>query len=292
MAKYISQLAVSINSVEEQSLRNRGFMQVNVNLNKGAGGKDIYLWYKKGSSAITRLQLTFNDDMITGLRNAGYTQISKDLNAGAGGNEIYLWYFQGSGEYDIPIVDITATVDLENEAAKFQYGWQRLACDVARNVGFNWIHIWVRREEQPYICDVTATDSHGADADLFKQGYIRMDETTNRGAIGSPVFIWFRQTTNPDKAIIDLKVSITKDESHSYQQQYYKAVSVNLNEGSNRAPVSLWYKKEGSSNPIQLITLIVNEKLISEYEKVGVTVIPKNLNAGCDRCEEFLCYKQ
>ncbi|XP_028461660.1 uncharacterized protein LOC114573588 [Perca flavescens] len=194
---YISELNVSLNVSEEQFLQSQGFKKISVDLNKGAGGNDIFLWYKKGSVPITRVQFTFNDNMSVGLSNAGYTKVHKDLNANAGGDYIYLWYFRGSGEFHTPIVDIDVTIDPGSEALKFSTGWEKSACDLNRKAGGNWIHTWVKREKQTYICDVSATASYGSDTDFYKAGYIRVDEDTNREAGGPDVFIWYRQTTDP-----------------------------------------------------------------------------------------------
>ncbi|MCQ7550950.1 hypothetical protein NP176_22855, partial [Salmonella enterica] len=294
MAKYISHLEVSTDDAEEQMLQSQGFKKINVDLNKGAGGKSIHLWYKKGScpSSVTKVQLTFNNDMAVGLIDAGYRKIPKDLNAGAGGDPIYLWYFNGSGEYDTPIVDIDVTTTAESEALKFGLGWERLACDLNRRAKGDWIHIWVKREKQTYICDVAATDSFGADADYFKAGYIRVDEDTNRGAGRAFGFIWYRQTTNPERALTHLQISTTDDEYQEFQQQNYQSVSVDLNEGTGGHQVYLWYKKEGCNNPIKAITLLLHTTAVAAYEKAGVTVIQRDLNTGNNGILEYLCLYQ
>ncbi|KAI4797087.1 hypothetical protein KUCAC02_026534 [Chaenocephalus aceratus] len=121
---YITELQVSLNSAEEQSYQSEGFDKINVNLNKGAGGNTVYLWYKYGSVPITKVQVSFSEDMAKGLIEAGYRQVCKGLNAGAGGSDLYLWYFKGTGEFDTPIVEITATADAGNEASKFGVGYE------------------------------------------------------------------------------------------------------------------------------------------------------------------------
>lgn len=94
-----------------KNLQSRGFQKVNVDLNKGVGGNFIYIWYRKqsGQAPISKIQLTFNNEMARGLDRAGYTKIDKDLSVGAGGDYIYLWYYRGSGEFNTPIVDIYVT---------------------------------------------------------------------------------------------------------------------------------------------------------------------------------------
>ncbi|KAG8004727.1 hypothetical protein GBF38_016602 [Nibea albiflora] len=200
---------------------------------------------------------------------------------------------KGSTQYDTPIVEIDVTENAQDEGRKFQDNWERLACDLNRTVKGNWIHIWVKREKQPHICDVTATASFGSGDDYFRQGYIRLDEDTNRGAGGAYVFIWYRQTTNQTNALTDLNVSINAEEYQSLQQQNYELVSVDLNQGTGGKQVYMWYKKEGNqSNPIKNMTLLLNPDAVPVYKRAGVTVITKNLNQGNDAVTEYLCFYQ
>ncbi|KAM8725477.1 uncharacterized protein AB9X84_002260 [Acanthopagrus schlegelii] len=293
MARYITDLNVSINADDEQLYQSQGYKKINVDLNKGARGNTIYLWYKQGNqNPITRVQVTFNDEMAGGLINAGYTKINKNLNAGAGGDYIYLWYYKGSGEFDTPIVEVDVTADTESDAHKVSLGWQRVTGDLNRKARGNWIHVLVKREKQTYICDVAATDSFASDADYWKEGFIRMDEDTNRGAGGSKVFIWYRQTTDPQRALTDLEISIDGDQYQSLQQQNYRLVNVNLNDRAGGNQVYLWYKKEGGKQPIKAIVLLLQPGKVAVYEKNGITVITKNLNAGNWGNYEYLCYRQ
>ncbi|KAI3364079.1 hypothetical protein L3Q82_010908 [Scortum barcoo] len=143
----------------------------------------------------------------------------------------------------------------------------------------------------PYICDVSATDSYGSYTDYFQDGYIRMDEDTNRDAGGSFVFIWYRQTTDSKRALTDLQISTNDREYQSLQQQHYHSVSVNLNEGTRGNKVYLWYKKQ-RCNPIKAVTLLVNMAAVEEYEKAGVSVIKRNLNTDTDGIPEYVCVYQ
>lgn len=291
MAKYITRIDVSLDATQEQSLQSQGFKQIPVDLNKGAGGNSIYIWYKCGSEPITRIQIEFNKEMAAGLANAGYKKVDKDLNAGAGGNIIHLWYFRGSDrKYHTPIVELNVTTDAESEADKFTSGWERLACDLNRGAWGNWIHLWVRREKPTYIHEITATDSYGSDADLFKKGYIRLDEDTNRGAGGAFVFIWYRPTTEAKEALTDLKISTSVEEHQELQQQGYNPVSVNLNDGTSGPLVYLWHKHDEVNIPVQAVNLLLNKDAVKPYEKAGVTVIERSLNTGNDGVPEHLCF--
>ncbi|XP_067428496.1 uncharacterized protein [Thunnus thynnus] len=290
---YITHLAVSLNEAEEQELQAQGFKIIYGDLNKGALGKFIYIWYKKedGAPPITRIQVTFNDDMAVGLRAAEYTKIDKDLSAGAAGDHIYLWYFSGGTGYDIPIVDIYVTKDAKDEGRMFSSGWERLACDLNRGNAGNYVHAWVKRARQTYICDVTATDSYESDMKLFEDGYIRVDEDTNRGAGGEYIFIWYRQTADPERALSDLKISTDESEQWEPQQQNYERVSVDLNEGTIGDEVYLWYK-QGGINPIKAITVLVNPAAVQWYKQAGVKVIETSLNSLNLGKTVYLCFYQ
>ncbi|XP_074472710.1 uncharacterized protein LOC141756671 [Sebastes fasciatus] len=292
MAKYISQVNVSLDKADEQQFANQGFTKINVDLNKGIGGKCVYIWFKHGSVAITKLQVTFNDEMAVGLINAGYTKIDKNLNAGADGDFIYLWYFRGSGEYNTPIEAIDVTTDADGEALKFKNGWERLACDLNRGAAGSWIHAWVKREKKTYICDVTATVSYETDSDHYKKGFIRLDEDTNRGAGGYFVFIWYRQTPDSQRALSELNVSTNDREYQSLEQQKYTPVCANLNEGTGGNRVNLWYKKDHVKHPVTAITLLIGAANIKAYKVTGVPVIEKNLNTGNGGSIENVCFYQ
>ncbi|KAK9531093.1 hypothetical protein VZT92_010542 [Zoarces viviparus] len=273
MTTYISHLDVHHHDADEKKLQSGGFRKLNVDLNKGAGGKSSFLWYKTGSrsAAITKIQLTFNAQMSVGLIKAGYTKIPRPICHVPGADPIYIWFFQGSTEYDIPIVDLCITDNPANEALLFREGWERVSCDLNRKAGGDWVYFWVKRELQTYICDVAITDSPTSDEKYLRDGYIRLDEDAHMG---------------------DLKVSITESEFQALQQQNYQPVNVNLNEGAGGIPMYLWYKKEGSNTPIKTIILLLNIDSVPVFEKAGVTVIKKSLNAGIKGRTEYLCFYQ
>nr|XP_015815891.2 uncharacterized protein si:dkey-30j10.5 isoform X2 [Nothobranchius furzeri] len=262
MAKYITDIDVSLNKDEETHLRKHGFLQIHTDLNSGADGAPIFLWYETSDCpAITRIQFSFNHEM-------------------------------SSTEYDIPIVELDFSAEAADDARKFQPLWERLACDLNRTAGGKWIYMWVKRQTQVYICDVTATAGFEEDANLFRQGYVRVDEDTNRGAGGPFIFLWYRQTTNIQRAIKDLQISIDAESVESYENQYYEKVPTNLNQGTGGGvPVFLWFKKnECGKDPIKIVTLVLDHTAIQPYVRAGVEVIEKNLNTGNKGVEENLCY--
>ncbi|XP_047238367.1 uncharacterized protein LOC124878460 [Girardinichthys multiradiatus] len=288
MVLYVTDIEVSLNEAEEIMLHNEGFKKLPVDLNPDSKGNKIYFWYKTSDCpAITRIQFSFTDKMKDGLIAEGYHQVEKNLNAGNSGSPIYLWFHKVSSPYDVPIVDLHLSIDAAEDARNVQPLWERLPCDLNRRAGGKWIYLWVKRETQTYICDITANFDRALDANLFHQGYIRMDEDTNRG-----VFLWYRQSTDSQNAIKDLQVSTNQEDIESYNNQNYVSVLTNLNEGTMGTPVYVWYKRNDCGrDPINFVTLIHDPAAVQPYEKAGVTVIQKNLNKGNSTGIEYLCYK-
>ena len=293
-SQYITELDVSLTKAEQTTLRAQGFNKIKVDLNKGTKGYKTYLWYKKGSGSwITRIQTSFNTDMEKGLVSVGYHKISKNLNYGAGGDYVYLWSYIGSSEYDVPIVDLHISTEPDDEAQYLRSGWERIGCDLNRRTDEKHIYLWVKREQPTYICDITATSGFLGDENMFQEGYIRVDEDTNRDAGGSRVFIWYRRTTSTQGAIRDLQVSVNDEERESFQNQGYTSVIQQLNEGTEGNQVLLWFKKDAQcGKPIKSVNLLINQAAVKPYEEVGAKVIEKNLNEGNGGHSENLVFYQ
>ena len=82
----------------------KGYERINVDLNAGAGGDYIYLWYKKTtdeSKALRDIKFSYGKNSTIN----GYEKNYHDLNAGAGGDYIYLWT-NSSDTSKNPISDI------------------------------------------------------------------------------------------------------------------------------------------------------------------------------------------
>ncbi|KAL0149298.1 hypothetical protein M9458_055336 [Cirrhinus mrigala] len=255
----ITKLNVSTSKDEEEILGAQGYEFINANLNQGAGGNQVLLWYKKecGNRPVTRIQFSFNNSMKSGLADAGYELVNRDLNAGVRGDHIFLWYFYGSTEFDIPIVNLQVTAEAKEEPASFQ---------------------------KPRVDFVS--DKH-----LFELGYTRADEDTNRGAGGNYVFLWYRRTTDKSKALTALNISTSLQEEAKLQAKGFQKLSVNLNKGTSGKDVYAWHKKEGCESQIQAMLLLINSKAWNEYQKAGINFVEKNLNDGNNGWIIYLAYK-
>ena len=118
-------------------------------------------------------------------------------------------------------MEIDVTTDAKKESSKIRLDWEKLACNLNRGASGQWIHLWVKREKQTYICDVSATDSYGSDANQCKEGFIHVDEDTNRGTGAGQIFIWYRQTTESKDALTDASLLLTHISSRLASDQLY-----------------------------------------------------------------------
>ncbi|XP_023199800.1 uncharacterized protein LOC111610332 isoform X1 [Xiphophorus maculatus] len=291
MPKFITHIDISLNGDEELWFSNNGYTKLPLDLNKEAGGNDVFLWYKTGDyRAITRIQFSFNDWMKKGLMNEGYHLVNKDLHNGAGGSNVSLWFFKGYTECDVPIVELDLSTNEADDTKKVQPQWERSACDLNRGAGGDWIHLWMKRQHQTYICDIQASDGDISNHELLRQGYTRIDEDINRDSGGPDIFIFYQQTTDEKKAITDLKISTDTKESRLVKAGYQK-VKTNLNDGTRGTPLYLWYKKDETNKPPITFITVVNMMAKEEYVKAGFNVIDTDLNLKNSGHKMFLCFK-
>ncbi|XP_007573241.1 uncharacterized protein LOC103152626 [Poecilia formosa] len=293
MQKYINDICISLDSDEELWFSNNGYTKLPLDLNKGARGNKIFLWYKTADyRAITRIQFSFNDWMKQGLKDAGYRLVDKDLNKGAGGSDVFLWFFKGYTEYDVPIVELAVSTDAEDNTKKGQPQWERSACDLNRKAGGDLIYLWMKRQHQTYICDIQVNAGDISNYELFREGYTRIDEDINRDSGGSDILIFYQQTTDEKKAITDLKITTDTSKESRLVKAGYQKVKTNLNDGTKGTPLYLWYKKdEVTKSPISFITVILHPKAKEAYSKAGINVIDTDLNLKSSGHKMFLCFK-
>lgn len=119
-----------------------GYVKIPQDTNEGAGGKYIYICYKKGpiQQAITDIYVTAGDSSSVFVPD-GYTKIDKDLNKGAGGKYIYLCYRR---VMNTPIKDITLIKGTDSNI-KPPMGYERLAQDLNQGAGGKYIYVCIKR---------------------------------------------------------------------------------------------------------------------------------------------------
>lgn len=288
MTHYITNVALSRNPTEEGLLKSAGFSKIDVILNQDQQGNSTFFWFRKryGAAPITRFQVSFNNDMSVGLSKADYVKV---YDSPLPGSSVFLWYLRGTTLFDSPIVEVDVTNNADDEVKKVKDGWDRVGYDFSGAEKF--VYVWVKRAQKTYVCDVTATNSYDSDAELFRAGYNRIDETTNtiRG-YQSNNFLWYRLTTDAEK-ITDLKVSTTALEYHEAHSAGYTRASADLNKKTGGNAVALWYKKEKDQPPVQSILLLLNESAVDPFKQAGI-IVSENINVTnvkFDQKKRFLC---
>ncbi|XP_064841676.1 uncharacterized protein LOC135553598 [Oncorhynchus masou masou] len=258
----ITRVQFSFTDGMKDGLRSVGFTELPENLNSGAEGDVIHLWYFSGASPkydipIVDLLLTTNVKTEAVQFKYSWERLSCDLNRGNSGDHINLWVKRETETY---ICDVAATTSYQEH-----------------------INLWVKRESETYICDVAATTSYQEHINLFNKGYIRMDEDLNRGAEGNWIFLWYLQSTHKGCGVTRVNASINHEQDFSLQQHGFSVVNVNLNEGTSGRPVFVWLKKDGSL-PIKALTVTSNPRAD------GWVFIERSLNSGNNGAPLFLWY--
>lgn len=266
-----------------------------MNLNSGAGGNNIYLWYKIGdkTNAVTRVQVSFNEKMEIGLQRDGFTKIKRNLNAGTDGGHIFMWISRTTRpEYDVPIVDVKVTTSAMEEAKLLttEKDLEKVTCDLNLGAGGDYVYAWLKREQPIYIRNVTATSDYSTDYQLLSTGYTRVDVNTNMGTTGAESFIWYRKTTDFNKSLSALTISTSAQQEEDTEDDGFEKVKVNLNENTGGVPVYLWYKEKAGAKSIHAMVLLTNKNAVDIYQSSGINVIKRNLNEQNPGDIIFLCY--
>jgi hypothetical protein len=159
-AGYIYDLKVSIRNSNNAPNMQDGYTKLNVDLNEGAGGKWIYLYYKKTDQAISALSYIRSDavsvlsqieTLFPNLEKLGRTfsnNLWADLNDGAGGKYIklsgqrypiiYGYNTGGLAIQNIAVVSSTQSMSSWN-------GWERVTQDLNEGAGGKYIYIFAQK---------------------------------------------------------------------------------------------------------------------------------------------------
>ncbi|KAI4787565.1 hypothetical protein KUCAC02_036383 [Chaenocephalus aceratus] len=232
MSTYISELQVSLDGDEEINLKKRGFNIIDGNLNQGAGGNYIRLWYKRGPVAMTKVQVSFNCEMVDGLNRAGYTggweRVACDLNRDTAGNLIHLWLKREKKTY---ICDVTATDSYGSDVDLFEKGYIRVDEDTNRGAGGACTFIWFRQttDLKKAIKEIQVSINENQHLEFQQQHYQLVDVDLNKGTGGNKVFLWHKKTSDPIKAI---GLLLNKDVVEDNQEAGISVIPKNLNEGT------------------------------------------------------------
>ncbi|XP_059380893.1 uncharacterized protein si:dkey-30j10.5 [Carassius carassius] len=90
--------------------------------------------------------------------------------------------------------------------------------------------------------------------------------------------------------ITKLNVSTTKDEEEILAANGYQLINSDLNEGTGKTRVFLWYKKECGLKPVTRIQFSYNAEMKAGLDDAGYELVDKDLNAGAGGDQIFLWY--
>ena len=261
-----------------------GFMKMPQDLNQGAGGKYIYLCYKKtvGGSAITDLAVISGSS--SGIAApSGFTKIPQDLNQGAGGKYIYLCYKKSAS--GTPITNIMLISGNKKDIQyKNAFGYTILPNDLNEGAGGKYIYLCYSKYSRTCIGDVTVIAGKNKQIQP-PSGFKRVDTDLNAGAGGDYIYLCYKPGTLGQTGVCGLEVIIGKSQ-HIAASPGYEKINVDLNKGAGGQYIYLC-KKLGEPAIAEVgITSGKNSPPPKDWVKINV-----DLNAGAGGDYIYLCYR-
>jgi hypothetical protein len=143
-ADYVDALVV-ISGTNSNIQPPTGYTKIPYDLNKGAGGRFLYLCYHKASYQTYGKNKQCIDSLVVIYGKstqppAGYTKIPQDLNEGAGGDYVYLCYRLADWVNAIAIKDVTV-VGGGNANVPAPYGYEKVPGDLNKGAGGDFIYV-------------------------------------------------------------------------------------------------------------------------------------------------------
>ncbi|KAJ3318233.1 hypothetical protein HDV06_000736 [Boothiomyces sp. JEL0866] len=111
-------------------------------LNKGLGGKFVYILFKRARHhseihrRITEINVFASDDKLAGCIH-GWELIPGDLNSGAGGKYVYLGVRRGGNLYGVTMLDV-------HDSDHHREGWVRHGTDLNAGAGGEYRYLYHR----------------------------------------------------------------------------------------------------------------------------------------------------
>lgn len=127
-----------------------GYTRIDLDLNRGAGGKWIYAAYHKepynilssSQQAVVGIGV-FDQDEVNSMP-PGWTVIPHDLNEGAGGEFVYLGYKMGPYDENTALLDLTV-IGSSNRVVSPPYGYTLLPKDLNKGAGGEYVYFAVAK---------------------------------------------------------------------------------------------------------------------------------------------------
>ena len=222
-----------------------GYTKVEGDLNRGAGGRYIYLSYTRDPSRppITAV------DVIVGTKDwiaprEGFVRINQDCNEDAKGNFVYICYMQGPPPSNDKANDaITDLRIVYGETAIAPPGYTIVPADL--NSGARGEYEWLAYSKNPENgapitgIKVIASDESN-DPDSIPSGYIKVEGDLNRGARGKYIYLCYtRRSSKPPITAVDV---IIGTKNWIAPREGFTRINQDCNEGARGNYVFICYK--------------------------------------------------
>ncbi|XP_071256906.1 uncharacterized protein [Salvelinus alpinus] len=241
----ITRVQFSFTEEMKDGPRSAGYTELPENLNSGAKGNVIQLWYSSGASPkygipIVDLLLITDVNAEASQFKHGWERLPCDLNRGNSGDYIYLWVKRESVTY---ICDVAATTSFQEDINLFNEGYIRMDEDLNRGARGNWIFLWYRQstDNKSGVIKMDVSINHEQDFSLQQRGFSVVNVNLNEGTSGQPVFVWLKKDGSlPIKA---LTVTSNHKADVPYEEAGLVFIKKSLNTGNNGVPLFLWNGK-------------------------------------------------
>lgn len=108
---YICAVTATDKFSDDTSYFQNGYVRMDVNTNKGAGGAHVYIWYlltTDDRKTLRELQISFNDEEYESYEKQGYERVKVNLNKWTASDPQYLWYKNAGPQDAIKAVSLVA----------------------------------------------------------------------------------------------------------------------------------------------------------------------------------------
>ncbi|GLD59563.1 uncharacterized protein AKAME5_001155400 [Lates japonicus] len=215
-------------------LINAGYTKIPKDLNAGAKGDYIYLWYFRGNTEydtpIVDIDVTTDAESEADKFSVGWERLACDLNRKANGNWIHTWVKRQSQTY---VCDVTATDSYGADTDWFQRGYIRLDEDTNRDAEGAFVFIWYRQttDSQRALSALQISTNDSERQALQQQNYQPVSINLNEGTGGNHVYLWYKRE-KLEKPIKAVTLLFNTGAVPVYERAGINVIKRNLNTGN------------------------------------------------------------
>lgn len=259
-----------------------GYSKIPFDLNKSAGGKYIYLAYKRGGKDSITDFYVISGGSSSISAPTGFTKINRDLNKGAGGDYIYLCYKKNGTNppvLDVNVLQAKSTADVHPAP-----GWTKVGMDLNKGAGGYYQYICYRWSDATPITHLNVITGGSSNREPSPE-WARLPGDTNDTAGGD--YVYFAYDKKPGTDPITNVIIVYNNDS---VPSGYAKINVDLNKGAGGDYVYACYTRSKRFAPIKDLWLVYGSKDVDP--PAGFVRIPKDLNKGAGGKYCFLCYRK